>query len=183
MNKDYIEIVSALESLQQIKKEVGIKISIARIATICIEMQMANRDALFVRSIFGYTTALKSYQVNNAEKILSNLAQNQSFYVPKVYWQRVWFKEKIIEMEKNYPELNPVDTKPIFQAVHDTPALEVAIEIAQEVWNPLQKSEKPPKQEVIREMIREKLESRGAKFSDNTVNQIDCIARPIDFKK
>lgn len=70
-----------------------------------------------------------------------------------------------------------------YKPKYENHALEVAIEISQEIYDHTEAGGKPPKSLVTQDMIREKLiAKRGDKPTDNEVNRIDSIARPPCFK-
>lgn len=66
---------------------------------------------------------------------------------------------------------------------HKNLPLEVLHEISKEVWDKLGVGDKPPKQCVLHELIKEKhIQKGGGEPSLNLIKQIDSLARPECFK-
>lgn len=66
---------------------------------------------------------------------------------------------------------------------HENPPLEVLQDISKEVWDQINKGDKPPKQLIIHDLIKQKYKQRtGVEPTANTIKQIDSIARPPCFK-
>ena len=108
----------------------------------------------------------------------------------------VWLKSKGIKTfrqivaERQAAGIQPAHDKQAAQVIciehkpkHPTPALEVANEVSREIWDKQQAGGRPPKSEVIQDIIVQKyFEKTGVNPPVAEVRRIDRTARPPCFK-